>query len=87
MAEAAGMQQQPEHGELIKQLAFHQQLQIHRQIGRFHQRGVVVLQPQPIAGEQQPPLGVVIGIEAFLQAAVGGAPAPFLTELAAALSS
>jgi len=55
MAEAAGMQQQPEHGELIKQLAFHQQLQIHRQIGRFHQRGVVVLQPQPIAGEQQPP--------------------------------
>jgi len=52
MAEAAGMQQQPEHGELIEQLAFHQQFQIHRQVGRFHQRGVVVQQPQPIAGEQ-----------------------------------
>ena len=37
MAEAAGVQQQPEHGELIEQLALHQQLQIHRQVGRFHQ--------------------------------------------------
>ena len=37
MAEAAGVQQQPEHGEFIKQLAFHQQLQIHRQVGRLHQ--------------------------------------------------
>ena len=44
-----------------------------------------MLQPQPIAGEQQTPVGVVIGIEAFLQAAVGGATATLLAELAAAL--
>jgi hypothetical protein len=36
MAEAAGVQQQPKHGELIEQLAFHQQLKIHRQEGRLH---------------------------------------------------
>ena len=85
MAEAAGVQQQPEHGEFIEQLALHQQLQIHRQVGRLHQRRVVVQQPQPIAREQQPPVGVVVGIEALLQAAVRRAAASLLAELAAAL--
>jgi hypothetical protein len=37
MAEAAGVQQQPEHGEFIEQLALHQQLQIHLQVGQLHQ--------------------------------------------------
>ena len=78
-------EQQPEHGELIEQLTLHQQLKIHRQVGRFHQRGIVVLQPQPIAADQQPPVGVVVGIEAFLQAAVGGAAPTLLAELATAL--
>ncbi|MFN9871936.1 MAG: hypothetical protein ACK55E_10950 [Cyanobacteriota bacterium] len=42
-------------------------------------------QPQPIAREQQPPVGVVVGIEAFLQTAVGRAAPALLAELAAAL--
>jgi hypothetical protein len=37
MAEAAGVQEEPERGELIEQLALHQQLQIHLQVGRLHQ--------------------------------------------------
>jgi hypothetical protein len=43
-----------------------------------------VQQPQPIAAEQQAPVGAVIGIEAFLQAAVGRAAPALLAEGAAA---
>ena len=84
MAQAAGVQQQPEHGELIEQLALHQQLQIRLQVGRLHQRGAGVQQPQAITAEQQAPVGAVIGIEAFLQTAVGGAAPPLLAEGGAA---
>jgi hypothetical protein len=52
MAQAAGVQQQPEHGELIEQLALHQQLQIRLQVGRLHQGWVVVQQAQAIAAER-----------------------------------
>ena len=79
------MQQQPHHRKFIEGIAFDQRLQVHRQVGRLHQREVVVQQPQPAAANQQPPIGIVIGIEAFLQAAVGGALAPLLAELGQAL--
>jgi hypothetical protein len=44
-----------------------------------------VQQPQPIAAEQQAPVGAVVGIEALLQAAVGRAAPALLAEGTAAL--
>ena len=79
-----GVEQQPEHREFGVQLAFDQELKIGRQIGGLHQRGVVMQQPKPIAAEQHTPLRIVVGIKAFLQAAMGRSLPSLLAELGTA---
>ena len=79
--EAARVQQQPHHREFIKQRAVKNLIQRDGHIGRLHQCGVVVHQPQAGAVAEQTPVGAVVGIEALLQAAVGRTAAAVLPEL------
>ena len=73
--QATGLEQQPQDGELIEQPAVEELIQGDRHIGRLHQGRVVVQQPDRGAITEHAPVGRVVRIEAFLQAAMGG-PAP-----------
>ena len=66
-AEAAGVDQQPERGEIGKHLVMEDRAEVCLDIGRAGQAGVVAHQPDAVSRENQPPVEIGVGVEPVLQ--------------------
>src|SRR5690606_5310271 len=75
-AEARGVEQQPEHGEVREALLVEDPLEIRLDPGRTRKTAVVAADPEPQAVGRDAPERAVAGVEVFLKRVPGAAAPP-----------